>query len=78
MTTSKRKSEALTKVEFTALKQFAKGFRTGVECAEALGISRVVLDRILIVGSGSPDTVTKIKAALNKQTLEEGEVAAGK
>lgn len=64
MITSKRKSEALTKEEFTALKQFAKGFRTGVECAEVIGISRVVLDRILIVGSGSPETVNKIRTAL--------------
>lgn len=64
MITSKRKSEALTKDEFTALKQFAKGFRTAVECAEVIGISRVVLDRILIVGSGSPETVEKIRTAI--------------
>jgi hypothetical protein len=70
MITSKRKSEALTKDEFTALKQFAKGFRTVVECAEAIGISRVVLDRILIVGSGSPETVEKIRAALPAKEIE--------
>lgn len=64
MITSKRKSEALTKDEFAALKQFSKGFRTGVECAEVIGIHRAVLDRILIVGSGSPETVEKIRAAL--------------
>lgn len=67
MITSKRKSEALTTDEFTALKQFASGFRTVVECAEIIGISRVVLDRILIVGSGSPVTATKIRAALRKK-----------
>jgi hypothetical protein len=69
MITSKRKSEALTTDEFTALKQFAGGFRTVVECAEVIGISRVVLDRILIVGSGSPETATKIRAALRKKKI---------
>jgi len=65
-TTTKRKSEALTRDEMTALKQFAKGFRTTVECAEAIGIHRAVLDRVLIVGSGAPETVEKIRAAINK------------
>jgi predicted DNA-binding protein (UPF0251 family) len=67
MITSKRKSVALTTDEFTALKQFASGYRTVVECAEVIGISRVVLDRILLVGSGSPETVQKVRAALMAQ-----------
>lgn len=70
MITSKRKSEALTKDEFTALKQFAKGFRTVVECAEVIGVHRVVLDRILIVGSASPETAAKIRAALAAKEAE--------
>lgn len=64
--TTKRKSEALTKDEISALKQFAKGYRTTVECAEVIGIHRAVLDRVLIVGSGAPETIEKIRAAINK------------
>lgn len=63
-TTRKRKSEALTKDEFSALKQYAKGFNTTIDCAESIGINRNVLDRVLIVGSGSPSTVVKIRTAL--------------
>lgn len=65
MITSKRKSEALTRDEFASLKKFAKGFRTIVECAEAIGISREVLDRVLLVGSGSPATIGKVRSALS-------------
>lgn len=64
MITSKRKSEALTKDEFASLKKFAKSFRTIVECAETIGISREVLDRLLVVGSGSPATIEKVRSAL--------------
>lgn len=77
MITSKRKSEALTKEEVAALKQFAKGFRTVVECAEVIGIHRVVLDRLLIVGSGSPETIDKVRAALAAAN-EEGKEPATK
>jgi predicted DNA-binding protein (UPF0251 family) len=62
--TSKRKSEALTKEEFTALKQYAKKFRTGVECAETIGIHRAVLDRVLLAGSGAPETIEKIRIVI--------------
>jgi DNA-binding phage protein len=65
MITSKRKSEALTRDEFSSLKKFAKNFRTVVECAEAIGISREVLDRLLVVGSGSPATISKVRSALS-------------
>jgi DNA-binding phage protein len=65
MITSKRKSEALTKEEFSSLKKFTKGFRTVVECAETIGISREVLDRLLVVGSGSPVTIDKVRSALS-------------
>lgn len=64
MITSKRKSEALTKDEFASLKKYSKGFRTIVECAETIGISREVLDRLLVVGSGSPATIEKVRSAL--------------
>lgn len=62
--TTKRKSEALTSEEMSALKKFAKGFRTTVECAEAIGIHRAVLDRVLLVGSAAPETVEKVRTAI--------------
>lgn len=62
--TSKRKSVALTKDEISALKQYAKKFHTGVECAESIGIHRNVLDRVLAIGSGSPETIDKVKEAI--------------
>jgi DNA-binding phage protein len=65
MITSKRKSEALTKDEYSSLKKYTKSFRTVVECAEAIGISREVLDRLLVVGSGSPVTIEKVRSALS-------------
>lgn len=63
-TVAKRKSERLTDDAFAALKQYAKGFNTAIECAEAIGINRVVLDRLLLVGSASPETITKVKTAI--------------
>jgi hypothetical protein len=62
--TTKRKSIALSVEEFASLKQYAKQFNTGVECAESIGIHRNVLDRILLAGSGSPESIEKIRAAL--------------
>ena len=62
--TTKRKSIALSEEEFASLKQYAKQFNTGVECAETIGIHRNVLDRILLAGSGSPESIEKIRAAL--------------
>lgn len=67
----KRKSVALTTDEYAALKKYAKGFRTGVECAESIGIDRNVLDRVLLVKSGSPETIEKIKARILESEQEE-------
>lgn len=63
-TTRKRKSDPLTREEFAALKQYRKTFHTAVDCADAIGIKREVLDRVLIVGSGSPETIEKIRTAI--------------
>jgi len=57
-------SVSLTKEEHTALKQYRKDFVTEVQCAIAIGIDRNVLNRIIAFGSGSPDSVEKIRAAL--------------
>jgi hypothetical protein len=62
--TTSRKSEKLTAEERKALKQYRKGFDTEVECAVSIGIDRLVLNRVLLIGSASPGTVEKIRAAL--------------
>lgn len=64
--TKSRKSEKLTPEERKALKQYRKGFDTEVDCAVAIGIDRLVLNRVLLIGSASPATVEKIRAALAK------------
>lgn len=60
----KRKSEPLTKEEHKALKAFRKKFHTEVDCAIAIGVDRLVLNRIMLVGSGSPDSIEKVRAAI--------------
>ncbi len=62
-------SVSLTKSELTALKEFRKGFVTEVQCALEIGIDRNVLNRIISFGSGSPDSIQKIKTALSKVTI---------
>jgi len=62
--TRKRKSEALTEAQHAALKTYRTGYNTEVECALSIGIDRVVLNRVLAIGSGSPDTIKKIKKVL--------------
>lgn len=66
--TKKRKSIALTKDEWKALKNCLSGFNTVVECAESIGIHRNVLDRVLVFGSGSFETINKIRAAISVDT----------
>ncbi len=63
-TTSSRKSEKLTVEERKALKQYRKGFDTEVDCAVSIGIDRLVLNRVLLIGSASPATVEKIRSVL--------------
>lgn len=62
--TRKKKSEPLTKDEVAQLKKFRNGFHTGVDCAEAIGIDIRVIDRVILVGSGAPETIEKIRAAI--------------
>jgi hypothetical protein len=63
--TMSRKSERLTANEKKSLKQYRKGFNTEVDCAVAIGIDRLVLNRVMLIGSASPVTVEKIRAALS-------------
>jgi hypothetical protein len=60
----KKKSEKLARPEHAALKQYRKKFDTEVDCAISLGIDRVVLNRVILKGSGAPDTIAKIRAIL--------------
>lgn len=62
--TKRGSSVALTAKEKEALKQYRKGFDTEVECALSIGVDRNVLNRITTFGSGSPDKVKKVKAAI--------------
>lgn len=64
--TKTRKSEKLTAEERKALKQYRKGFDTEVDCAVSIGIDRLVLNRVLLIGSASPATVEKIRTAIAK------------
>lgn len=60
----KRKSERLSKIEQQALKRYVAAKNTVVAAAEIIGIHRNVLDLVLVKGSGSPETIQKIRAAL--------------
>lgn len=61
-------SVSLTKEEWAALKLYRKNFITEVQCAVEIGIDRNVLNRILALGSGSPDSINKIREAINVGT----------
>lgn len=69
LTPRRKRSEPLTQDEFNALKKYRKSFHTQLDCAEAIGIRRELLNRVLIVGSSSPETVEKIRLALANRTL---------
>jgi predicted DNA-binding protein (UPF0251 family) len=62
--TKRGTSVALTKDELAALKLYRKGFVTEVECALSIGVDRNVLNRIMAFGSGSPESISKIKSAI--------------
>jgi predicted DNA-binding protein (UPF0251 family) len=61
-----RKSVKLTPEELKALKKYRRSYSTTVECALTIGIDRMVLDRVLLVGSGSEDTIKKINETLQR------------
>lgn len=63
-TERKRKSERLSKEEHKALLRFVKSHQTIVDAAELITIHRNVLDLVLIKGTGSPETIQKIKAVI--------------
>lgn len=57
----KRRSEKLTKEEHKSLALYVKTFPTLFDAALVIGISRQVLDRVLLIGSGSSETVKAIR-----------------
>lgn len=64
--TSRRKSAALTKEEWSALKKFRAKFLTNVECASVIGIDHQPLARIMLIGRGSEESIAKVRAAINQ------------
>jgi hypothetical protein len=58
------KSVPLTRSELKALKEYRKRFEKEVDCAASIGIDRLVLNRVMLVGSGSPRSIEKIKSAI--------------
>jgi hypothetical protein len=64
ITDRKRRSESLTKDEVKALQKYLTTFPTKYDAAIAIGISRPTLNLVIIRGSGHPDTVATIRAAL--------------
>jgi hypothetical protein len=61
----KRRSESLSKEEHKAFIKFFHSFQTKLDAEEEIGIKRQVLDLVAIKGSGSPETIGKIRKALN-------------
>lgn len=59
-----KRSIKLSRHERKSLKDFCGGFQTEVDSALAIGIDRNVLARVKQVGSGSENTITKIRETL--------------
>jgi predicted DNA-binding protein (UPF0251 family) len=68
---TKRRSVKLIPDELKALKAYRKQFDTEVECAESIGIKREVLGRVMLLGSGSPETIDKIRAVISVEGTTE-------
>lgn len=55
-----RKSHQLTKRQYSKLVRIQKRYPTKVEAAEAIGVTRHTLDRIMLTGRCHPVTAQKI------------------
>ena len=64
-----KRSIKLSKDERKALKNFCKNYETEVDSALAIGIDRNVLARVKQVGSGSENTITKIRETLKGNNI---------
>lgn len=61
-----KKSELLTKEEHNALKKLVASYHTVVDASFAIGITRQTLDRVLMIGKGSPENIQIIRKKLNQ------------
>lgn len=66
--TRRKKSEALAQDEMKSLRRLLKQYPTDADRAEKLGIDRNTMNRVLGKGSGSPETIAKIREALTKES----------
>jgi hypothetical protein len=62
--TRKRRSVQLTREEHSAFKKHYNSFPTKVDAEAAFGLSRQVLDLVAIKGSGSQETIDKVRDRL--------------
>lgn len=62
----KLKSVPLTPEELESLREYRSGFDSEVACALSLGVDRLVLNRVMLVGSGSQDYIKKIRRKITK------------
>lgn len=66
-TTKRRKSVRLTPAEFKSFKKYVKDHITQLDAAMEIGITRPTLERMLVMGQGSPETIGKIRQVINQQ-----------
>ena len=62
-----RKSEKLTVGEKKIFLEWVDNQPTKLDAALLLNISRPTLDRVIHSGSGSPETIAKIKTVINAE-----------
>jgi hypothetical protein len=60
----RRRSELLSKDEHKLLLKYIAKFQTLVDAADAIELPRQTLERVKIIGSGSPETIKKIREKL--------------
>lgn len=68
----KAKSVPLTAEELQSLREYRNGFDSEVACALSLGVDRLVLNRVMLVGSGSQDYIKKIRRKIAKMKDNNG------
>ncbi len=63
-----RKSEALSADEWRLFLEYVKSFQTKIDAMEALNVTMPTIDRIMLKGTGRPDTIKKIREALAQKS----------
>lgn len=67
----RRKSVKLTVEEQKTLRAFRKTFELEIDCAESIGIRRETLNRVLLIGSASPENIEKIRAKISPELKDD-------